>query len=109
MFDISLEWSAISRLFLISTMIYTLKDGAATRRLTSTTCIYLNLLIGIWLLLVGVGTGITLNGFNAKKASDVALFTLPFFWSAFNNSQIKKKERKQELSSPTIDGDSSSS
>jgi len=53
-FEISLQWSAVSRLFMISTMIYSLKDAAERDRLTGTTFIQLNTMIGFWALVVGL-------------------------------------------------------
>ena len=40
--------SAIARLSLISTMIYTLKDGAERKLLSGKTYVHLNLLTGFW-------------------------------------------------------------
>ena len=50
-FDITLLWSAISRLFLVSSLIYSLKDAAERDRLTGSTFIQLNCIIGVWALI----------------------------------------------------------
>lgn len=52
MFDSSLQWSAVSRLFLIATAIFSLKEAAEADRLSrGNTFIQLNLMVGAWALL----------------------------------------------------------
>lgn len=48
--NISLEWSALARLFLISTMVFSLKDASERGRLTGSTFIQLNFMVGLWAL-----------------------------------------------------------
>ena len=49
MFDISLQWSGVARLFLISTVMFSLKDLADRDPMTTgTTFIKLNLMVGAW-------------------------------------------------------------
>jgi len=50
LFNISLQWSALARLFLVSSMVYSLKDASERGRLTGTTFITMNFLIGLWAL-----------------------------------------------------------
>lgn len=88
-FDISIQWSAISRLFLISTMIYSLKDAAERDRLTGTTFIQMNVLVGSWALAVGLAQG--LFGYWIEMLA----FSLPFFIRAYRS----RLERKQKASS----------
>ena len=87
-FDISIQWSAISRLFLIATMIYSLKDAAERDRLTGSTFIQMNLLVGGWALAVGLAQG--LMGYWIEMLA----FSLPFFIKAYR-SILEKKKQKQ--------------
>ena len=48
LFDISLQWSGVARLFLISTIILSLKDAADREEMTSTAFVKLNLLVAAW-------------------------------------------------------------
>ena len=86
-FDISIQWSAISRLFLISTMIYSLKDAAERDRLTGSTFIQMNILVGSWALAVGFAQG--LLGYWIEMLA----FALPFYIKAYK-SRLEKKQKK---------------
>ena len=88
-FDISIQWSAISRLFLISTMIYSLKDAAERDRLTGSTFIQMNVLVGSWALAVGFAQG--LRGYWIEMLA----FSLPFFIKAYK-SRLEKKQKAEE-------------
>jgi hypothetical protein len=49
LFDISLQWSGVARLFLVSVMIYNLKHLADQEKMTTGTLfIKLNLIVGTW-------------------------------------------------------------
>jgi len=95
LFDVSLQWSVLSRLFLISTMIFCLKDAAENDKLTSTTSIQLNILIGGWASLAALGSGIGISGFTPRKAWHMAMFAAPFISNAMNGG--KKQEAKYRL------------
>jgi hypothetical protein len=47
-FGISLQWSAVSRLFFISSLLYSLKDAAERDCLSETTFVHANYLIAVW-------------------------------------------------------------
>ena len=85
-FDISIQWSAISRLFMISTMIYSLKDAAERDRLTGSTFIQMNVLVGSWALAVGFAQG--LRGYWIEMLA----FSLPFFIRAYRSTLEKKRK-----------------
>ena len=93
MFDVSLKWSAVARLFMISTMVYTLKDAAERDRLTGTTFIQLNLMVGLWAILVGIGQSVFPLGFAAKRGVEMYALSIPFFIRALK-SQKEKSEKK---------------
>lgn len=84
-FDVSLQWSAIARLFLISTMIYSLKDAAERDRLTGSTFIELNILVGCWALLVAMGQSIWQINFVASRGVEFFAFSMPFFIKAIKS------------------------
>lgn len=88
-FDISVQWSAISRLFLVSTMIYSLKDAAERDRLSGSTFIKLNVLVGSWALAVGFAQG--LLGYWIEMLA----FALPFYIKAYK-CRLEKKQKKAE-------------
>lgn len=50
LFDISLQWSALARLSLVASMVYSLKDASERNRLTGTTFITLNFMVALWAL-----------------------------------------------------------
>lgn len=92
-FEISLRWSAISRLFLIWTMIYTLKDAAERDRLTGTTFIQMNALVGLWAVLVGLGQSVYPLGIAFYRGVEMFAFSLLFFVKAYK-SQKEKSQKK---------------
>ena len=93
LFEVSLQWSALARLGMISTMIYSLKDAAERDRLSGTTFIELNLMIGFWALAVALGQGVTPLGYAAQRGVEMFAFSLPFFIKAFK-SQKEKAEKE---------------
>lgn len=95
-FEISLQWSAVSRLFMISTMVYSLKDAAERDRLTGTTFIQLNILIGIWAVAVGLGQAIYPLGFAAYRGVEMFAFSFPFFLKAFKSVKEKSEAKKEK-------------
>jgi hypothetical protein len=95
-FEISLQWSAVARLFLISTMIYSLKDSAERDRLRGTTFVQLNAMIGLWALLVAVGQCIYPLGFASYRGAFMFVFSGPFLIKAYVNSKAYPgREKKQ--------------
>jgi hypothetical protein len=93
--DFSLEWSTLSRLGMISTMIYSLKDAAERDRLNGSTFIRLNVLVGSWAILVGLAQG--LQGFWMERVA----FSLPFLIKAYK-AKLERKREKQEKSNATV-------
>ena len=85
-FDISLQWSSLSRLFLIASMIYSLKDAAERDRLDGSTFIRMNVLIGCWSLAIGFAQG--LRGFWIEMVA----FSFPFFIRAYRSRLEKRKK-----------------
>ena len=98
-FEITLQWSAVARLFLIATIIYTLKDAAERDRLTGTTFIQLNLMIGAWALLVGLGQAIYPLGFAAYRGVEMFAFAMPFLVKAYKSQKEKRAIESVQQSS----------
>lgn len=92
--DASLQWSAVARLFLISTMIYSLKDAAERDRLTGTTFIQLNRLTGAWAVTVAAGQSLTIaSGVAVSRGIEMAAFGTLFFlkgWKSVREKAAKK-------------------
>jgi hypothetical protein len=87
-FDISLQWSAVSRLFLVSSMIYSLKDAAERDRLSGSTFIQMNYMVAIWALVGELG----LASWNETSAShppnlESSLYVVSFFLSTVGIGQ----------------------
>lgn len=103
MFEISLQWSGVARLAMLTTLIYSLKDAAERDRLTGTTFQQLNMLVGGWAVLVGLGQAVYPLGFAFTRG--VAMFTLafPFFLRAYKAQQEKLAQAEKK----TGDADSS--
>jgi hypothetical protein len=97
-FEITLQWSAVARLFLISTMIYSLKDAAERDRLTGTTFIQLNLMVGAWAVLVGCGQAIYPLGFAAYRGVEMFAFAIPFLLKAYKSQKEKRSSKQAEKS-----------
>ena len=94
-FDISLQWSAMSRLFLVSTMIYSLKDAAERDRLTGTTFVQMNFMIGTWATLVALGQAVYPLGFAAYRGVEMFAIAMPFFIKGLKS--LKDKQAKKKL------------
>ena len=84
-FEISLHWSAVARLFMLSTMIYALKDAAERERLNGTTFIQLNVMVALWAFLVGIGQTIYPLGFAPTRGALMFAFGGPFIINALIN------------------------
>jgi hypothetical protein len=97
-FEITLQWSAVARLFLIATIIYSLKDAAERDRLTGNTFIQLNLMVGAWAVLVGLGQAIYPLGFAAYRGVEMFAFAIPFLLKAYK-SQKEKRSTEQLIKS----------
>ena len=50
LFNISLQWSVLARLFFVSSIVYSLKDAAEQGRLTGTAFIQMNFMVAAWAL-----------------------------------------------------------
>jgi hypothetical protein len=98
LFEASLQWSAVGRLFMISTIIYSLKDAAERDRLASTTFIQLNVMVGLWALLAGMGLSIRPFGIELYRGVEMYALSAPFFLKAYK-SQKEKDAKKKESSS----------
>jgi hypothetical protein len=94
-FEISLQWSAVSRLVFIASMIYSLKDGAERDKLRNRTYMQLNLMVGAWAVLVGIGQFIYPLGVAFYRGVEMFAFAFPFFLRAFK-SQIENDKAKRE-------------
>ncbi|KAL7556808.1 hypothetical protein ACA910_005243 [Epithemia clementina (nom. ined.)] len=95
-FDVSLNGSAVSRLFMVATMIYSLKDAGERDRLSGTTFIQLNVLIGLWAMLVALGQSIYPLGFAFHRGVEMCAFSL-FFLAKALKSFIQKQQNKKRL------------
>lgn len=95
-FEISLHWSAVSRLFMIASIIYSLKDSAERDRLTGTTFIEMNIMVGSWALLVGLSQAVYPLGFAAYRGVEMFAFSIPFFLKAYK-SRREKASLAEEL------------
>jgi hypothetical protein len=91
-FDISLQFSGVSRLFLISSIIYSLKDAAEQNRLGSTTSISI----------VGIGQAIIPRGLQLRNAEFFAVSAM-FFLKGFK--EHKKRWDTGESSDETEEDD----
>lgn len=89
-FQISIYVSAIARLSMISTIIYTLKDAAERKRLSGTTFIQLNFMLGLWAAAVGVSEGLFKGTFVIRKALTMLMVSGPFFIKGFQSLEEKK-------------------
>jgi hypothetical protein len=95
LFEVSLKVSAVGRLLMITTMVYSLKDAAERDRLTGTTFIQLNLLVGTWAVIVGLGQAAFPYGFAANRGVEMFAIGLPFLIKAFKS----QKEKLEKISS----------
>jgi len=91
-FEVSLQGSAVSRLFMISTILYSLKDAAERDRLTGTTFIQLNWMLALWSSLVGIGQAIYPMGFVLYRGIAMLSFSLLFVTKAVK-SQVQKRQQ----------------
>jgi hypothetical protein len=92
--DVAWQWSTVSRLFMIATMIYSLKDAAERDRLTGTTFIELNVMIGAWALLVGLAQAMYPVGFAAYRGVEMFAFAIPFWLKAYKSQKEKSTKLK---------------
>lgn len=99
--DASLQWSAVARLFLIATMIVSLKDAAERDRLTGATFIQLNRLTGFWAVAVAAGQTWTTSGVAANRGIEMLGFGTLFFIKAWK-SVIERREAKGASSSSSL-------
>ena len=74
-------------------MIYSLKDAAERDRLTGTTFIQMNYMVGIWAALVGVALSLRRS---ANLGFEMAAFSLPFFLKAFKSQKEKLDQKTAE-------------
>ncbi|GAX20906.1 hypothetical protein FisN_1Lh440 [Fistulifera solaris] len=98
LFEVSLKVSAVGRLLMITTMVYSLKDAAERDRLTGTTFIQLNLLVGTWAVFVGLGQAAFPYGFAANRGVEMFAIGLPFLIKAFKSQKekLEKESSKEE-------------
>ena len=94
--ETSLWWSAVSRLFLITTMMYSLKDAAERDRLAGTTFIQMNFMIFVWLFTVGIAQGLSVGEpFMLNKAS-LLPFSVPFLIETGRYTNEKKNKDNEK-------------
>lgn len=84
----------MARLFMIATMIFSLKEAAERDRLTGTTFIQMNLMVGTWALLVALGQSVYPLGFAPYRGVEMFAFSLPFFIKAFKSQKEKEEEKR---------------
>jgi len=84
---------------MISTMIFSLKDAAERDRLTGTTFIQMNVMIGAWAALVGVGQSVYPLGVAFYRGIEMFAFSLPFFLKALKSQKEKDEKKKKESTS----------
>lgn len=87
----------MGRLFLVSTMIYSLKDAAERDRLTGTTFVQMNVMVGMWATLVAIGQSIFPLGFSASRGIEMFALSLPFYLKALR-SMKERSDMKKEAS-----------
>jgi len=87
-FEISLQFSGVARLFLISSVIYSLKAAAEQDDLAQTKYIQMNFMIAIWAFLVGIsqkttsfeiilfGLMFAIKGYKGKRQKDGTLHVI---------------------------------
>ena len=90
----SLNLSAVSRLFMISTMVYSLKDAAERDRLTGTTFIQMNIMVGLWATLVGIGQSFYPLGYSASRGVLMYYIAFPFFIRALKAQKEKSLNKR---------------
>ena len=97
--DTSLWWSAVGRLFLITTMMYSLKDAADRERLSGTTFIQLNFMMFVWLFTVGIAQSLRVGEpFLLSKASLLPL-SIPFLIETCRY-QMEKYNKSHSVTTP---------
>lgn len=77
---------------MLSTMIFSLKDAAERDRLAGTTFIQMNVMVGLWAVLVGLAMS---TQAGAKKGVEMYAFSLPFFIKAFKSQKEKQEKEKK--------------
>lgn len=95
-FEISLHWSAVGRLFLVTTILYTLKDAAERDRLKGTTFIQLHVLVGAWSGLVALGQSVYPLGFAPQRGIIMYALSLLFFTKAIKGQKEKQLEQERK-------------
>ena len=100
-FDVSLNGSAVSRLFMVATMIYSLKDAGERNRLSGTTFIQLNGLIGVWAMCVCMGQCIYPLGFAFYRGAEMCTFSLYFLAKTLKYFVQKQQQRDKKLLEPS--------
>lgn len=93
-FEISLKWSAVARLSMLATMIFTLKDAAERDRLGGTTFIQLNTLVGLVAVAAGMGQASYPSGAAARRGILFFFFSGLFFLRAYRGKLSKQLEKK---------------
>jgi len=76
-------------------MIYSLKDAAERDRLTGTTFIQMNVMTGLWAILVGLGQSVRLLDVTLSRGVEMFAFSIPFLTKALK-SQIEKDNQKRQ-------------
>jgi hypothetical protein len=87
-FDISSKFSGISRLFLISSILYSLKDAAEQDRLGSKVYISMNYTVAAWVSILGIRQAFIPRGLQLRNAEFFAVSAILF---------LKGVQRAQEM------------
>lgn len=85
---------------MISTIIYSLKDAAERDRLSGTTYVRLNILVGSWAVMVAVGQLCQTVGIQASAGIEMFAISLPFFIKAFKGLTDQKNENAEKGITP---------
>eukprot|EP00544_Gedaniella_sp_CCMP2646_P014340 CAMPEP_0202489692 /NCGR_PEP_ID=MMETSP1361-20130828/7352_1 /ASSEMBLY_ACC=CAM_ASM_000849 /TAXON_ID=210615 /ORGANISM="Staurosira complex sp., Strain CCMP2646" /LENGTH=229 /DNA_ID=CAMNT_0049119479 /DNA_START=15 /DNA_END=701 /DNA_ORIENTATION=+ len=102
LFNISLQWSALARLFFVSSIIYSLKDAAEQGRLTGMAFIQMNFMIAAWALFVAIGQGTYRLGFSTSK-SPMILMSVPFMYGGIRSLYTRSNSVTPAQHSQNID------
>jgi type IV secretory pathway TrbD component len=74
-------------------MVYSLQDAAERDRLTGTTFIQMNVMVGLWAVLVGLGVSL---GNSAYTGVEMCAFAIPFFVKALKSLKEKQEKKKTD-------------
>jgi hypothetical protein len=77
-------------------MIYALKDAAERDRLGGTTFVRLNVMVGAWSALVGLGQSVYPLGFAPHRGVFMYAFALPFLTKALKGAKERDETKRNQ-------------